>query len=142
MLHYHNHRFHRKNFSFQIPDGFFLDTEPEVEADNYLRLWLPDQKNSLTVDFAENCADTKSELEGVIADMEPRWSSPVEAVTVNGLGGHYAEYHLTHSRYYELWLNLAEGAAVNIVIRTPDELSGADLSAVLAALDPKMEQEG
>ena len=141
MLHYFNHRFHWKNFSFQIPDGFYLDSEPEVQTDNFLWLWAPDKSFYLTLHILDDCADTKSELEAVIADMSPEWSSPVEPITINGLHGHHATYHLCYSHYYEAWLQIESGAAFNIVMENPDGVLDTDTAAVLTAIDPKLEQQ-
>ena len=141
MFRYLNHRFHWKNFSFQIPDGFYLDCMPEMEADNFLWLWFFDEKHSLTRHVAEDCADTKTELEAVITDIAPEWASPVKPIMLNGLCGHYTEYHLSYSRYHEAWLQLDGNAAFNIVISGSTEFSNAEIAAVFAAVDPRMEQE-
>lgn len=141
MLLYHNYRFYWKNLSFQIPDGFFLDSKPEMEIDNFLRLWFFDGKHSLTLHIVENGSDTKCEMERIITEIIPEWSSPIEPVTINGLSGHYAEYHLSCSKYYEAWLHLEGAAVLNIVIAGFIKLSDADIAAVFAAIDPKIGQE-
>lgn len=141
MFRYLNHRFHWNNFSFQIPDGFYLDSEPGEESDNFLWLWFPNGKYALTLHVLNDCSDTKSELESVIADMTPEWSSPIEPITVNGFHGHHAAYHQCHPHYYEVWLQIADSAAFNIVMENPNGVLDADTAAVIAAIDPRLDQE-
>ena len=141
MFLYHNHRFYWNNISFQIPNGFYLETEPEMEANAFLWLWFPDRQNSLTLHFFDDCMDTKTELENVISEITPQWSSPIEAITVNGLRGYHARYHLCHERYYEAWLQLEDSAAFNMVIKETTEQSDAEIAAIFSAIDPKWEQK-
>lgn len=72
MLLYKNHRFHFANVSFQIPEGYFLDTDPEENANNCIRLWNPDRHYSVEVRVDDDSKGSEMELAYVLQGMKPK----------------------------------------------------------------------
>lgn len=135
MLQYKNHRFHHELISFQIPEGFFLDSRPELLANNSIRLYATDESFSLELRVEMDCDSAEQELASVIHDMEPTVIYNVAPLTVNGLRGHYATFRCQRTQYYEAWFDLEEGTAFSIVVETHGDILAVDTAAVVAAID-------
>ena len=140
MLHYKNHRFHVANVSFQIPDGYFLDTDPEENANNCIRLWDQDKLYSVEIRVDDSSRGSEMELAYVLQGMNPRILHPIRPVCVNGIMGHHATYRNTRTQYYELWLDIDTGLAMLVLIVTKADIMKIDVDSVVAALDVQMER--
>lgn len=69
MFCYKNHRLNVHKVSFQIPDGYFINTEPGMEADNFIRLESPGHDHIVDVRFYRDCASPEEELASVMEGM-------------------------------------------------------------------------
>lgn len=138
MLLYKNHRFHFANLSFQIPEDYFLDTDPEEDANNCIRLWAPGKHYSVVIRVDENSRGSEMELAYVLQGMNPKILHPIRPISVNGLSGHHATYRNTRTQYYELWLNVDADVTLLILVVTKEDILKTDVDAVIAAIDPRV----
>ena len=141
MLHYKNHRFHVANVSFQIPDGYFLNTDPEENANNGIRLCNPDKLYSVEIRVDESTRGSEMELAYVLQGMNPRILQPIGPTSVNGIHGHHATYRNTRTQYYELWLDVDAGLTMLVLVVTKADILKIDVDSVVAALGIQMECE-
>ena len=141
MFRYLNHRFHRNNISFQIPDGYYLDSDPEMPDKNTIWLASPRLDFHISITVLTGGEDTFSALSDSITDMMPKCISPIEPISINGLRGHHASYRLTRSQYYEVFLDLGHGELLNIVMWGTDDSIYARTTATITALDLRCEEK-
>ena len=141
MFRYLNHRVHWKNMSFQIPDGFYLDSDPELSDKNIIWLISPEHDFHLSIHILPDSEDTLTVLSDEIADMMPTCISPIQPISISGFHGHHAAYRLIRPRYYELYLDLDCGELLNIVIWSTDDAIYDKTTAIVAALDIRREEE-
>ena len=85
MLRYKNHRFHYGKVSFQIPEGYFIDTAPELISDNFLHLYAPDMSFFIDIHVYTESKDSTTELSSVLRDMKHTLVHPVSIISINGL---------------------------------------------------------
>ena len=90
MFCYKNHRLNVHNVSFQIPDGYFINTEPGMEADNFIHLESSDHGHIVDVRFYHECASPEEELASVMEGMNATTLKPAAATEVGGLFGYHA----------------------------------------------------
>ena len=141
MLQYKNHRVHFEGVSFQIPDGFFLDSTYGEESDNTIHLYSSDETFTLELRVEEDCDGAEAELESVISDLSPTVVYPIAPITVNGLSGHHATYRNRRTQYYEAWFDVDDGVALSMVVETKGDILNVDAKALVAAVDPRPENE-
>ena len=137
MFHYLNHRFHWNNISFQIPDGYYLDSDPELPDKNSIWLISPKLDFRVAITIMTDSEGTLSALSNSISDMKPQLVAPIAPFSVSGLRGHHAAYRLIHPRYHEVFLDLGHGELLNILIWSSDDSIYDKTNEVIAALDPK-----
>ena len=135
MFQYLNHRFHWNNISFQIPDGFYLDSDPEMPDKNTIRLVSPNLDFHISITILNGGEDTRTVLSDSITDMMPKSVSPIAPISINGLHGHHASFRLTRSRYYEILLALNCDALLDIVMWSTDDSLYDQTAATIAVLD-------
>ena len=135
MFRYLNHRFHWKKISFQIPDGYYLDSDPEIPDKNTIWLASPHLDFHISITVLTGGEDTFSALSDSITDMMPKCISQIDPISIGGLHGHHASYCLTRSRYYEVFLDLGHGELLNIVMWGTDDAIYDKTTATIAALD-------
>ena len=139
MFRYLNHRFHWNNISFQIPDSYYFDSDPELPDKNAMWLVAPGRDFHISINIVPRGGDTLAALSDVIIEMIPdKCISPIKEISVNGLHGHHASYALARSRYYEIFLDFGSGM-LNIVIWGSDDSVYDKTSAAIAALDLRSE---
>lgn len=99
MLMYKQGRFWTQGASFAIPDGFFLETAPQVQYRGGVNIWGP-KKSCLYVWIVyEEQGETRENLRKIADDFEP--ISDVMPIAVNGLSGHGLIYSAGRKEYYE-----------------------------------------
>lgn len=135
MFQYLNHRFHWNNISFQIPDGFYLDSDPEMPDKNTIWLVSPNLDFHISKTILNGGEDTRTVLSDSITDMMPKSVSPIAPISINGLHGHHASFRLTRSRYYEILLALNCDALLDIVMWSTDDSLYDQTAATIAVLD-------
>lgn len=110
MLFYKDGRFHAYGVSFQIPDGFYLETCPDEQYDNGFMLYPPDRSFWVQLMVCGDCMDTQKEFEYTFSDiMSLRSQEGITPVCLDGLSGHQAIYTIWGRPYYEIRLNLPWG---------------------------------
>lgn len=139
MFQYKNHRFHFGGVSFQIPDGYFLNSEPGGVTDNFIQLYSPD--HSLTVDIrVERDIDgVQAELQRMLDEFESIIAHPIAPLQINGLNGCHVTYLNRRSQTYEAWFELDAENALTLVLNTPGSILDIDTAALVAAIDPRAE---
>lgn len=139
MFQYLNHRFCLETVSFQIPNGYFFDSEPGEESDDFMRIWSPSRDFSVWIYATKNCDNTKEALMDVLDDIEPHYQSSIEELSINGLYGHQATYYMSSPQYYEAWLQLTSDTALTIIIESDIDIATIDVSTVLSEIDVRKE---
>lgn len=141
MLQYKNHRFHYGRISFQIPEGFFLDSCPELLSDNAIHLYAPDESFALELTFMECSKGSGLGLVSEIHAMESTSVYFIEPITVSGLSGHHAAYVTEGVQYYEARLDIEESVAFVLTVVTEGDIQDIDVAAVVAAVDLRNRSE-
>ena len=116
MLIYANGRLHYKKFSFAILENFYLKSETDGEADNFITLVSPDESFSVDLSIIENSEGAYEELVSVIEDMVPSIVYPISPISINGIHGYHATYSTKRTQYYEEWLDIESGLTFNFFI--------------------------
>ena len=141
MFRYLNHRFHWNNISFQIPDGYYLDSDPEMPDKNSIWLISPTLDFRVSITITTCSEDTLSALSASISDMNPELIAPIAPISVSGLRGHHASYRLIRPRYYEVYLDLGHGELLNIVMWSTDDSIYDKTAKAIADLDFQRDKE-
>ena len=141
MLCYKNHRFHVNGASFQIPDGYFLDTEPEDIAQDCVSLWGPEKDFSVSVRVDTNSRGAENELAFILNGMEPTILRPAAPITHNGLSGYHASYRNDRIQYHEIWFDVADGVTMLILFITKGSILSIDTAAALVSIDARLDRE-
>jgi len=135
MLCYKNHRFHYGQISFQIPDGYYIDTDPELISDNSLHLHSPDKLHRLDLQVDTSSKGAIKELAAVLRDMKHTLVQPTSLLSLNGLTGVHAAYKAEGNQYYEAWVDIARGVSMLILISSKRDIAKIDTAAILTAVD-------
>jgi hypothetical protein len=133
MLHFQNGRFYTHGVSFAIPDGFFLETEPEFVHQYGFSAWTSDRSFFVEWDIEENCIGTEKELNHLFLEsLNVKQLSRIQPITVNGLLGHQIFYNKWNKCYFEVRLSLKDGAEfVFLVSRVGEKNIFLELSSDL-----------
>ena len=107
MLQYKNGKLHTNGFSFEIPEGFYLNTVPGSTHENMVEFFAPEKTFSICFKFEDDCEDIQTELEyDLTEDAGGIALKPIKDVVVNGIkgkelystGGRMQDYHLRLSK--------------------------------------------
>ena len=85
MLMYKQGRFWAEGGSFQTPDGFFLETDPNINYEKGVSAWNSAQSCLSMWVISENEAGTREGLEEQSRNFKPL--SEITPITLNGLSG-------------------------------------------------------
>lgn len=141
MLRYKNHRFHYGKVSFQIPEGYFIDTAPELISDNFLHLYAPDMSFFIDIHVYTESKDSTAELSSVLRDMKHTLAHPVSIISINGLTGVHAAYRAQGTQYYEAWLDVEKDVTLLILLSAKSHIEKIDTASIVAAIDPRLTVE-
>ena len=141
MFRYQNHRFYCSCFSFQIPDKFFIDTNPDEDSDDYMKLVSPDESFSVDIRLEQNCKRSYDELASIIHDINATAIHPIAPISMHGLHGHHATYLTKQTQYYEARFDLTGDQSLCFLIVTDNDVLSIDTTAVIAAIDLRLETE-
>lgn len=136
MLNYANGRLHYNNFSFAILENFYLKSETDGEADNFITLVSPDESFSVDLSIIENSEGAYEELVSVIEDMVPSIVYPISPISINGIQGYHATYRTKITQYYEAWLDIESGVTFNFVIETHRDILSVNCTKFFADIAP------
>ena len=108
MLLYKNHRFCCEGVSFQIPDGYYLETNYEESPEDTLHLWSADERIHLSIGIERETKDPLQELLFILRELEQCvvLEKPT-AVMYGGLRGFSAAYKSGDTRYWETHLGIS-----------------------------------
>jgi len=138
MLCHKNHRFHCGKVSFQIPEGYFIDTAPELTSDNFLHLYAPDLSFFLDVHVDTESKTAAAELSSVLRDMKHTLVQPISIISINGLTGVHAAYRSEGTQYYEIWLDVEKNVTLLLLLSTKLPIEKINTAAIVAAVDPRL----
>ncbi len=140
MLLYKSHRFHCNGASFEIPDGFYFDSETGDDTPNQIKFVAPDEYYEVEIRVEEDCDGTDEELASVIHDLSPEVVYPIAPLLMNGLAGHHVTYRNRRTQYYEARFALADGTSQLMVLAsTAGDILNVDTAALMAGVDPRAE---
>ena len=142
MLLYKNHRFHCEGVSFEIPDGYCLETNYEESPEDTLHLWSADEKLHICVGIERKTNGPFQELAFILRELEEcvALEEPT-AVMYGGLGGFAAAYSSGGDESWEAHLGVS-GAGDNqtgiiILISTKGKLPcKKEIQSLVAAISP------
>lgn len=137
MLQFRNGRFHAYGVSFQFPDGFYLDTAPDLENECGIVAWGPQEDYRVEWDFVEEEEGPEAVLQRFFSPgygMEPL--SEVEPYALGGLVGYRATYHSGKQEYFEARFSLEDNVQFVLLIhaegqRIRDVLAFSAVQAIL-----------
>lgn len=119
MLQYKDGKFHVPGAAFALPEGFYLETEPEHCYERGFGAWTPDRRYYFEWEVERPCEGTRQELAALFS---PLWGIPgseddIVPVLVNGLSGHQVRYMNHGTEYFEMRLALPARAELSIRVR-------------------------
>ena len=117
MLLWKDGRFHAFGISFAIPDGFYLESEPETIQENGLSAWTPDM-HCRVIWWIEECDispyDGINNLFSPGSGMTPL--GEIEPMDVNGLSGCSALYKTKEEQLFEARLGTGSDSQLIVII--------------------------
>lgn len=144
MLQYKNHRLHYNNFSFAIPNNYYLNTEADDCTADTVYLVSEDMRYLVELSLQYQTKGAADELASVIIDLDCPVIEAVAPFSINGLQGFCATYTSGGDYYHELRLDLEEGeegiTEFVVIIRTEDVIeTQKDVSAIINMIAPMRE---
>ena len=139
MFQYKNHRFHFGGVSFQIPDGYFLDSGRTDEGDILLHLHAPDQSFTIDVRIEKDIDGILTEMQSMLYDFGSDIVYPPAPLQINDLTGYHTTYRNRRTQSYAAWFALDTETALSLTLTTPGNILDIDTPAVMAAIDPRVE---
>ena len=134
MLLYKNGRFHGLGLSFELPEGFYLETEPDLCCELGLGAWTPDMRFYVDWQIDDQRQGTREELEGLFSpDSGVMVHGSLEPIEVNGLAGHQAAYRGNDREHWEFRLSPGDDRQVAVVIYAAEPDTPCDDIQDLAA---------
>lgn len=128
MLLYKNGRFYGEKVSFLVPDGFYLEVDPEIIGEYGFCAWSPQRDCLCCWRSYDGCGGTAAELE---TRFFPECGcvplSPVTPIQLNGLSGHFVFYRDLQKQYYEARFDLTDGDQLSFSV----EAQGKDIRRLM-----------
>lgn len=100
-----NGRLYAENISFILPNGLYLDTNPECSSEWSIHFILPDASVSVGFHLETASFSTIQELQRAIMDCGNHPISEPLPTILNNIEGHYAMYRSETYEYFELCLD-------------------------------------
>lgn len=142
MLLYKNHRFHCEGVSFEIPDGYCLETNYEESPEDTIHLWSEDESIHLCIGIERETKGPMQELTFILSELEQCvvLEKP-SAVMYGGLRGFSAAYRSGSTQYWETHLGISgigdDQTGLIILISTHGKLlTKAEIEALMNAISP------
>ena len=117
MLLFKGGKFHALGVAFELPDGFWLETEPEDVVQYGLVAYTPDKQHQVLWEIEEGCHGTAAELEeffGPETGIEAM--SEIAPLTINDLSGHQVMYRTSQDERLEYRFAIREGVEFSVCI--------------------------
>lgn len=115
MLLYKSGRFYVEGVSFQIPDGFYVETDPDLNYEEGLSAWNPSCSCLYLWMLDKGCADAKTELHKIVDSAFTPYSE-VGSIVANGLSGCFILYGEKKEQYYEARFDLGRGKQFALIV--------------------------
>lgn len=142
MLLYKNQRFHCEGVSFEIPDGYCLETNYEESPEDTIHLWSADERIHLCIGFERETKGPMQELTFILRELEQCvvLEKP-SAVMYGGLRGFAAVYRSGGTQYCETHLGISgmgdDQTGLIILISTHGKLPAkAEIEELMNAISP------
>ena len=125
MVLYKDGKFHVKGISFCLPDGYYLNTDSEISQKFRLEALPQDQSFTMRWLLTEiSTKDSYAVLEYLFTeDVGFKPIVPVSPISVNGLTGHQCVGVGKYQQFYEVQLDLDDGALFGFSIYTRNQYS-------------------
>lgn len=136
MLMYKQGRLWTEGASICIPDGFFLETDPDINYERGLSAWNSTQSCLYMWVISENEVGTREGLEEQSCNFKPL--SEITPITLNGLSGHWITYSTPREEYYEVRFALPNKVQLILIV----EKEGGNIKAVMDSQEFKIALEG
>lgn len=121
MLKYENGRFSALGVSFVLPNGCWLETDPDFCYERGFGAWSADMRIFLQWQIEDECEGTEKVLSDLFkpgTGMRPL--KDIEPVTVNGLNGHMAMYRSSGAEIMEMRLTVSGDTQIVLLVRSKD----------------------
>lgn len=144
MLQYKNHRLYYNDFSFAIPNNYFLNPEAADCGAETVYLVSDDMRYLVELSLQFQTRGAGDELAHVILDLGCPVLEAMAPFSINGLDGYCATYTSGGDYYHELHLDLEDsGEGMTefvVVIRTEDVIeSKNDVADIISKISPMRE---
>ena len=144
MLQYKNHRLYLDNFSFAIPNNYYLDLENDEIAADMIHLFSEDMRFLVDLCIQYQTRGAGDELTHVLLDLACPVIEAMTPFSINGLDGYCATYTSGGDYYHELRLDLWENdegvTEFVVIIRTEDVIeSKNDVADIISLIAPMRE---
>lgn len=144
MLQYKNHRLYYGDFSFAIPNNYYLNTEADDCTADTVCLASEDMRFLVELSIQYQTRGAADELTSVIRDLNCPVLEAVAPFSINGLQGFCATYTSGGDYYHELRLDLEDTddgmTEFVVIIRTEDVIeTQKDVSHIINMLAPMRE---
>lgn len=121
MLVYQNGRFSAYGFSFALPDGFILNTEPDVCYTHGFGAWTPDGGCYVEWEIEHGCTGTLNELQQFFTPGSGMLRiTDISPIMVNGFPGHHVAYSYKGGQRYEIRLSSGNGNELSFRVESQD----------------------
>ena len=137
MLVYQNGRFSAYGFSFALPDGFILNTEPDVCYTHGFGAWTPDGDCYVEWEIEQGCHGTYEELRELFIKGSGMFQiNDINPIIINGLPGHHVLYSDRSGQRYEIRLSSGDGNELSFRVKAEatDILTAINSSAIQAVI--------
>lgn len=120
MLKYKDGGFHADGASFQLPEGAYIDTDPETLIEQGFICWLENYDVWFDI-LLDGDSGPMSALETLFAHENSPFVPyfPITEISLNGMKGHEVFYHDSKWDYYECHLDVSEDVSVILNVRCP-----------------------
>ena len=137
MLIYQNGKFSAYGFSFALPDGFILNTEPDVCYTHGFGAWTPEGDCYVEWEIEHGCTGTYNELRELFNAGSGMYRiNDISPIFVNGLSGHHVMYSDKTGQRYEIRLSSGNGNELSFRVKAEDTdiLTAINSHAIQAAI--------
>lgn len=77
-------------------------------------------------------------MQSILDDVAPEVDYPAVPLLIGGLHGCHATYRNRRHQYYEVWFDMDDGYALNIIILTKGDILDVDAAAFWMVLIPAL----
>lgn len=117
MLLYKEGKFNALGVSFTLPNGFWLETEPENAVQYGLTAYTPDKQFQVVWEIEEGCHGTVAELQELFGpETGIKALSEITPVSIGGISGHRVMYRTYCDERLEYRFAVGEGVELSVCV--------------------------